>query len=106
MIKDLRETRIANLVKANQIKEAGYETSVHALPEKVRVRLDRYLDCKFPSMVCLRKLCSEFPSVYLPSYKAVQNYRKKYHVFGSKFQQTLSDAQNKQTNNFKRLYQR
>lgn len=105
MTKDIREIRISNLEKANQIKEAGYATYVHALPDKVRTRLDWYLNCNFPSMVCLKELCSEFPSVILPSYKSVQNYRKKYHVLGSQFQQTLSDAQTKQANRLQRLHQ-
>lgn len=85
----LREKRITNLIKANQIKYSGYPTLIHALPEKVRARLDSYLDHNWPSMVCLRKVCSEFPSVRLPSYKVVQNYRKKYHVLGSQYQETL-----------------
>ncbi len=86
MTQDIREIRIANLTKANQIKYSRYPTLVHTLPEKVRNRLDSYLNHNWPSMVCLRKLCSEFPFVTLPSYKAVQNYRKKYHVFSPKFQ--------------------
>lgn len=85
MSKDLREIRLTSLEKANQIKYSGYPTLVHALPEKVHARLDSYLDHNWPSMVCLRKLCSEFPFVRLPSYKAVQNYKKKYHVLGSKY---------------------
>ena len=94
-INKTREKRIASLIKANQIKYSGYETSIHALPEKVRIRLDRYLDWNFPSMVCLRKLCSELPFTRLPSYRVVQNYRKKYHVLSSKNQATLQ-AQNNQ----------
>lgn len=100
MTKDIQKIRITNLVKANQVKYSGHPTLIHALPEKVRARLDSYLDHNWPSMVCLRKVCSEFPNVILPSYKAVQNYRKKYHILGSEFQQTLSNAQNKQANRF------
>ncbi len=85
MIQDIRKIRITNLTKANQIKYSEYPTSVHLLPEKVRNRLDSYLNYNWPSMVCLRKLCSEFPYVTLPSYKAVQNYRKKYLILGSEF---------------------
>lgn len=98
-INKLREKRIASLIKANQIKYSEYPTLVHALPEKVRARLDSYLDHNWPSMVCLRKVCSEFPFVKLPSYKTVQNYRKKYHNLGSKYQETIA-GQNRQPNSF------
>lgn len=89
MTKDIREIRITNLIKANQIKYSEYPTLVHALPEKVRARLDWYIDHNWPSMVCLRKVCSEFPFVRLPSYKVVQNYRKKYRALESNYQGTL-----------------
>lgn len=95
--KQIREIRISSLAKANHIKYSQYPTLIHALPEKVKKRLDMYLNQRLPSMVCLRKLCSEFPTVWLPSYKVVQNYRKKYHVFGLKYQDTL-DSQNQQQN--------
>lgn len=94
----LREKRIANLVKANQVKYSEYPTTIHELPEKIHARLDQYLNYRFPTMVCLRKLCTEFPSVRLPSYKAVQNYRQKYHVLGCKYQETI-EAQNIRLNN-------
>lgn len=95
MTKDIREVRIASLVKANQVKYSEYPTLVHALPEKVRNRLNSYLDHNWPSMVCLRKLCSEFPFVRLPSYKSLQNFRKKYHYLGSEFQQSVSAYNNR-----------
>ena len=94
--KQTREKRIASLERANQIKYSQYPTSVHALPDKVLKRLNMYLNMKLPSMVCLRKLCSEFPFIRLPSYKAVQNYRKKYHVLGSKYQETIDFQEQQQ----------
>lgn len=102
-IKQTREKRITSLEKANQIKYSQYLTSVHALPEKVLNRLNMYLNMKLPSMVCLRKLCSEFPTVWLPSYKAVQNYRKKYHVSGSKYQETIEFQKQQQKKALDRL---
>ncbi len=94
----IREKRIESLKKANQVKYSEYPTTIHALPKQVITRLDQYLNYGYPSMVCLRKLCSEFPSVRLPSYKAIQNYRKKYHELGEKYQETI-DAQNERLNN-------
>jgi hypothetical protein len=93
----IREKRIESLKKANQVKYSEYPTTIHALQEKIHARLDQYLNYGFPTMVCLRKLCTEFPFVRLPSYKAVQNYRKKYHVLGCKYQETI-EAQNVRLN--------
>lgn len=95
----IREKRLESLKKANQVKYSEYPTTIHTLPQKVRARLDQYLNYGYPSMVCLRKLCSEFPFVRLPSYKATQNYRQKYHVLGSKYQEMLQ-ARNEQLSRF------
>ena len=94
----IRKKRIESLEKANKVKYSEYPTTIHELPDKVRACLDQYLNYRFPTMVCLRKLCSEFPSVKLPSYKAVQNYRAKYHSLGDKYQATI-EAQNIRLNN-------
>lgn len=80
MADGLYNIRKANLQKATQVRQAGFKTSIHALPEQVHTRLDQFLTFKMSSMECLRMICAEFPDVKLPSYKAVENYRRRYHI--------------------------
>lgn len=87
MTSGIYNIRVANLRKATLVRQQGFETSIHALPTKVRSRLDWYLNCRMSSVNCLRKLCAEFPGISLPSYKAVQNYRKRYHYIPFRYRQ-------------------
>jgi hypothetical protein len=72
-------TRVANLQKATRIKQAGYKSSIHALPQEVRTKLDEILTWKISPKKALAALCEQYPKVELPSAKAVENYRNKYH---------------------------
>lgn len=72
-------TRKANLQKATQIRQSGYKSSIHALPEHVRAKLDQFLTWKLSPVKALAALCELYPKLELPSPKAVENYRNKYH---------------------------
>lgn len=72
-------TRVANLQKATQLKRDGFKSSIHALPQEVRTKLDELLTHKLSPVKALAALCEQYPTVKLPSYKAVENYRNKYH---------------------------
>lgn len=72
-------TRVANLQKATQLKRDGFKSSIHALPQEVRTKLDELLTHKLSPVKALAALCDQYPKVELPSPKAVENYRNKYH---------------------------
>ncbi len=76
---DFYLTRVANLQKATQLKRDGFKSSIHALPQEVRTKLDELLTHKLSPVKALAALCEQYPAVELPSYKAVENYRNKYH---------------------------
>lgn len=76
---EYRLTRIANLHKATQLKRDGFKSSIHALPQEVRTKLDELLTHKLSPAKALAALCEQYPKTELPSPKAVENYRNKYH---------------------------
>lgn len=72
-------TRVANLQKATQLKRDGFKSSIHALPQEVRTKLDELLTHKLSPVKALAALCELYPKIEFPSAKAVENYRNKYH---------------------------
>lgn len=64
--------------KGASIKKSGYETSVHALPDYVKQKLDLMLKCKYSPKRILAELSRRFPHIQLPSKTAIYNYRSKY----------------------------
>lgn len=76
---DYHLARVASLQKATQLKRDGFKSSIHALPQEVRTKLDELLTHKLSPTKALAALCEQYPTVELPSYKAVENYRNKYH---------------------------
>lgn len=72
-------TRVANLKKATELKRNGFKSSIHALPQEVRTKLDELLTYKISPKKALSSLCEQYPDIKFPSYKAVENYRNKYH---------------------------
>lgn len=80
MIPTLQDIRKENLQKGTQVRQNGFKSSIHALPPKVKLRLDELLSYRLSPVNVLKSLCEEFPRVKLPSAKAVENYRNKYHI--------------------------
>lgn len=76
---ELKQLRTLNLRKATQIRQMGFKSSIHALPPDVKLRLDQLLTMKISPRAALAELCQQFPRVELPSPKAVEHYRNKYH---------------------------
>jgi len=76
---DFYLTRVANLQKATQLKRDGFKSSIHALPQEVRIKLDELLTHKLSPVKTLAALCEQYPKIEFPSAKAVENYRNKYH---------------------------
>ena len=58
-------------IKGASIRKAGFLTGIHALPSKVKNRLDELLLCRYSPEQALSKLEQEFPEVKLPSRSAV-----------------------------------
>lgn len=92
MEEPINRIRAKNFRAASDLKRRGYKTAVHALPSKVRARLDQMLSWRVSAETALKALCSEYPKVRLPSEKTVRNYRDKY------FKPTLTKALTKITN--------
>ncbi len=80
MILTLQDKRKLNLQKGTQVRQKGFKSSIHALPSEVKLKLDELLAQRISPINALRSLCDEFPNVDLPSAKAVENYRNKYHT--------------------------
>jgi hypothetical protein len=64
--------------KGASIRKAGFLTGIHALPPKVKNRLDELLLCRYSPEQALSKLEQDFPEVKLPSRSAVYTYKGKY----------------------------
>lgn len=65
-------------IKGASIRKAGFLTGIHALPPKVKNRLDELLLCRYSPEQVLSKLEQDFPEVKLPSRSAVYSYKDKY----------------------------
>lgn len=74
----INRTRAANFHKATMLRKAGFKTAVHALPLKVKSRLDQMLSWRHSVESALQQLSIEFPGVELPSIPSVYNYKEKY----------------------------
>lgn len=81
-----QDSKIRYSAKGSSIIQAGYETSVHALPGAVKDKLDSYLKSKYSPARILAQLSQEFPDILLPSRSALYNYRKRY------FEQSIVSA--------------
>src|SRR3989344_6361825 len=80
MIPTLSDIRRQNLQKATLVRQSEFKSSIHALPPKIKARIDQYLSLRYSPYEVLAKVCQEFPRAELPSPKAVENYRNKYHT--------------------------
>jgi len=65
-------------MKGSTVRQAGFETSIHALPAKIKQQVDQMINQKFPPTKILRYLVQKYPEVNLPSKSALYNYRKRY----------------------------
>lgn len=80
MIPTLSDIRRQNLQKATLVRQSEFKSSIHALPPKIKARIDHYLSLRYSPYNALVEVCKEFPRAELPSPKAVENYRNKYHT--------------------------
>ena len=78
MIPTLQDVRRQNLQKATQVRQSEFRTLIHALPPKIKARIDYYLKARFSPRRVLAEVCYEFPNADLPSPKTLENYRNKY----------------------------
>lgn len=65
-------------LKGSTVRQAGFETSIHALPPEIKQQVDQMINQKFPPAKVLRYLAQKYPEVNLPSKSALYNYRKRY----------------------------
>lgn len=93
MIQTLQDIRRQNLKKATQVRQDGHKTSIHALPPKIKERLDQLLTHRLSAINVLRSINNEFPGIELPSPKAVESYRTKYHTQALTRQRALRNNQ-------------
>lgn len=70
--------QLRDSIKGASIRKAGFLTGIHALPPKVKNRLDELLLCRYSPEQTLSKLEQDFPDVKLPSRSAVYSYKDKY----------------------------
>jgi hypothetical protein len=64
--------------KGSTIRQAGFETGIHALPPEIKNELDTMLKQRFPPNKVLRHLSEKYPGQPLPSKSALYNYRRRY----------------------------
>ena len=84
MEEPINRIRAKNFRAASDLKRRGYKTAVHALPSKVRARLDQMLSWRVSAETALKALCSEYPKVRLPSEnKEIQMDFKKQRIEGA-----------------------
>jgi hypothetical protein len=65
-------------LKGSTVRQAGFETSIHALPPEIKQHVDQMIRQKFPPTKILRYLAQKYPDINLPRKSALYNYRKRY----------------------------
>lgn len=78
MKEGINRVRAKNFKKASDLRSKGFKTAIHALPAKVRETMDTLLKDGISPKETLKLTSAKYPKIQLPSYVAVDNYRKKY----------------------------
>lgn len=65
-------------IKGAKIKQLGYKTSIHALPDFIRDKVDSLLLVGESPASVIDLLSEKYPKLNLPSQSALYNYKKRY----------------------------
>ncbi len=65
-------------IKGAKIRQLGYKTSIHALPDFIRDKIDSLLLVGESPASVIDLLSEKFPKLNLPSQSALYNYKRKF----------------------------
>lgn len=91
-------------IKGAKIRQLGYKTSIHTLPDFIRDKIDSLLLVGESPASVIDLLAEKYPKLNLPSQSALYNYKKRYLLQSEKPEECLDqiNIKNVAAEHFKR----